>query len=103
MPLKSGSSRAVISSNIHEMVAAGHPVKQAVAASLRNAHYKRKGGRKIDRNASAHDAGHPDHETLREEKLERGLRGAQVDHAAIEMREGRADRMGSHGRERVGG
>ncbi len=37
MPLKSGSSRPVISSNIHEMVAAGHPVNQAVAAALHNA------------------------------------------------------------------
>lgn len=95
MPLKPGSSRKVISENIHEMVAAGHPVKVAVAASLHNAHYKRKGG--IDRNASAHDAGHPDHETLREEKLERGLRGSKRDHAAEEFAEDRMARMGSHG------
>lgn len=97
MPLKPGSSRKTIETNIHEMVAAGHPVKQAVAASLHNAHYKRKHA--IDRNASAHDAGHPDHETLREEKMERGMRGAKVDHAAIEFAEDRMDRMGSHGRE----
>lgn len=37
MPLKSGSSRKVISTNIREMVAAGHPQKQAVAAALHNA------------------------------------------------------------------
>ena len=37
MPLKQGRSRKVISENIREMVAAGHPQKQAVAASLRNA------------------------------------------------------------------
>lgn len=67
MPLKPGSSRKVISENIHEMVAAGHPVRQAVAASLRNAHYKRKG--KIDTNASAHDVGHPDHDALHEMKM----------------------------------
>lgn len=34
MPMKKGKSDEVISSNIHEMVKAGHPVKQAVAASL---------------------------------------------------------------------
>lgn len=37
MPLKKGHSHEVISSNIHEMVKAGHPVKQAVAASLAHA------------------------------------------------------------------
>ena len=41
MPLKRGKSRKVISKNIHEMVAAGHPVRVAVAAALHNAarHY----------------------------------------------------------------
>jgi len=37
MPLAPGSSRKVIESNIHEMVASGHPVKRAVAAALHNA------------------------------------------------------------------
>jgi hypothetical protein len=37
MPLRKGSSRAVISENIREMVAAGHPQRQAVAAALRTA------------------------------------------------------------------
>lgn len=37
MPLAKGKSRAVISRNIREMVKAGHPQKQAVAASLREA------------------------------------------------------------------
>lgn len=37
MPLKPGSSQAVISGNIKEMVASGHPRDQAVAASLHNA------------------------------------------------------------------
>ncbi|MDE2107499.1 MAG: hypothetical protein KGL39_60455 [Patescibacteria group bacterium] len=37
MPLKPGKSRKVVSSNIREMVKAGYPQKQAVAASLSNA------------------------------------------------------------------
>jgi hypothetical protein len=37
MPLHPGKSRKVISENIREMVASGHPQKQAVAAALSNA------------------------------------------------------------------
>jgi hypothetical protein len=37
MPLKSGKSKAVISKNIKEMVASGHPQKQAIAAALNKA------------------------------------------------------------------
>lgn len=44
MPLKAGKSRAIISSNISEMVKAGHPQNQAVAASLGKA---RESGAKI--------------------------------------------------------
>ena len=35
MPLLKGKSRATQSHNIREMVEAGHPLKQAVAASYR--------------------------------------------------------------------
>lgn len=38
MPLQHGSSRAVVSQNISEMVHAGHPQNQAVAAAMRMAH-----------------------------------------------------------------
>lgn len=37
MPLKSGKSKKVISSNIKEMVDSGYPKKQAVAASMNKA------------------------------------------------------------------
>ena len=37
MPLKKGSSKKTVSSNIKEMVSAGHPQRQAVAAALRQA------------------------------------------------------------------
>lgn len=44
MPLKKGKSKKVISENISEMIKAGHPQNQAVAASLNIA---RKSGAKI--------------------------------------------------------
>ena len=43
MPLKSGSSKKVISQNIREMVKAGHPQNQAVAASMNKAGKSKKG------------------------------------------------------------
>ena len=43
MPLKQGSSRKTISSNIRTEVAAGKPQKQAVAIALNTA---RKGGKR---------------------------------------------------------
>ncbi len=42
MPLKKGSSKKVVSSNIREMVKAGHPRRQAVAAAMRMAGKRKK-------------------------------------------------------------
>ena len=47
MPLKSGSSQETISSNISEMVHAGHPKDQAIAAALNTARDGMKRGGKI--------------------------------------------------------
>lgn len=44
MPLKSGSSQKTISSNISEMIHAGHPQKQAIAAALETARKTRAEG-----------------------------------------------------------
>ena len=41
MPLKSGKSDRVISQNIKEMIRAGHPKAQAVAAAMRMANKPR--------------------------------------------------------------
>lgn len=43
MPMKKGSSKKVVSSNVREMIRAGHPKKQAVAAALRMARHSGKG------------------------------------------------------------
>lgn len=41
MPLKKGSSQSVVKSNIKEMMGAGYPQAQAVAASLSKAKKKK--------------------------------------------------------------
>jgi hypothetical protein len=38
MPLKSGTSQETVSANISEMVHAGHPRDQAIAAAMREKH-----------------------------------------------------------------
>lgn len=46
MPLKKGKSKATISKNIEEMVKAGYPQKQAVAAAMRQAGKPKRRGKK---------------------------------------------------------
>jgi hypothetical protein len=46
MPLKRGSSRATISSNIREMRHSGYPQRQAVAAAMSQARRSRRSRRK---------------------------------------------------------
>jgi len=57
MPLKPGKSKAVVSENIREMVKSGHPQKQAVAASLRNARTSQSYGHSPAQNVQAFDDG----------------------------------------------
>jgi hypothetical protein len=49
MPLKQGSSRATVSSNIREMKKAGYPQRQAVAAALSTARRGKRRSRKRGR------------------------------------------------------
>ena len=42
MPLKKGSSKKVVSSNISELRHSGYPQKQAIAIALSNARKKKK-------------------------------------------------------------
>jgi hypothetical protein len=55
MPLKKGTSKKTIGKNIGEMEAAGHPKKQAIAASLNEA---RKSGAKIPKKSAKKEKGH---------------------------------------------
>ena len=43
MPLQSGNSKKTISSNISELVNAGHPSKQSIAIAMNNAGKSKKG------------------------------------------------------------
>ncbi len=44
MPLHPGKGKKVVSQNIKEMIASGHPQRQAVAAALSNARKYNEGG-----------------------------------------------------------
>ena len=46
MPLRRGSTRKTVGTNIREMMKAGHPQNQAVAASLREARDTKRAGRR---------------------------------------------------------
>ena len=70
MPLAKGKSRKVISENISEMVAAGHPRKQAIAASLNEA---RESGAKIPKT-------HKERQMKHEHKKEHHKEHAKKEH-----------------------
>jgi hypothetical protein len=56
MPLTKGSSREVVGHNIKEMEASGHPRKQAIAASLREAGLSNRRDDASDAIRAYHDA-----------------------------------------------
>ena len=69
MPMAKGHSRAVISKNIKEMVNAGHPVKQAIAASLATARKYKKMAFGGNASKAEKQAKHMnDHESFSDEK-----------------------------------
>ncbi len=67
MPLHEGKSKKIVSENIKEMEASGHPHDQAVAASLHNAHPN--GGKNMA------DGGYSDAVTKNAESIEPGIYG----------------------------
>ena len=75
MPLAKGRSRKVISENISEMVAAGHPRKQAIAASLNEA---RESGAKIPKAHKEHQMKH-EHKSEPHKKEHHGKHEAHKD------------------------
>lgn len=56
MPLSRGASRQTIGNNIKEMISAGHPQKQAIAASLNEA--RKSGTTHKERKVKEHKAEH---------------------------------------------
>jgi len=65
MPLKKGSSQKTISSNISEMINAGHPRDQAIAAALNTARRATGGGLYANINAKRERIAHGSHEHMR--------------------------------------
>lgn len=64
MPLHRGKSKKVISENIREMMEAGHPQRQAVAASLNEA--RKSGARISNKNHRESTVKHHKHEAKKE-------------------------------------
>lgn len=68
MPLARGSSQDVISSNIREMIHAGHPRAQAIAAAMRTARESRDAGGGVSDNCAAEES--PQECAERERRME---------------------------------
>jgi hypothetical protein len=82
MPLIKGRSRKVIGENIREMIEAGHPRAQAIAASLNNA---RKSGAKIPKHKEnimkhEHHSEHHKKEHAKKEHHKKEHKSAHEDH-----------------------
>ena len=73
MPLKKGHAPEVVSSNIREMIAAGHPRKQAVAAALASARHSRKmaKGGMVDEYVDDNPSNSPMHEMHESAEMEK--------------------------------
>lgn len=85
-------------STLEKAAHSNSPIERKRAQFALNASHWHHGSKHIDRNSSAHDAGHPDHEALREEKMERAKGESKRDRVS-ERFEGGLPRMGSHGKE----
>lgn len=83
-------------STLEKAAHSGSPLERKRAQFALNASKWHHGGHKIDRNASAHDVGHPDHDALHEEKMKMAMKGSSRDRVGEHFNDG-LPRMGMKG------